>query len=93
MDEVCPLCGREIPSKTREKHHLVPRLKGGKETVPLHRICHRTIHALLTESELARTYNTIEALLTHEGVRKFVRWVKKKPNEFSDSPKLSNRLR
>ena len=88
---VCPLCGREIPPSQIDAHHLVPKLKGGKETCNLHRICHRQIHALFTETELAQKYNHIEALLSFSEVQKFVQWVKTKPNEFSDSVKMSKR--
>lgn len=59
---VCPLCGREVPVAQQDAHHLVPRSQGGRETVILHRICHRQIHALLSESELAREYATPQAL-------------------------------
>ena len=88
---ICPLCGREIPSSQSDEHHLVPRLKGGKETQALHRICHRQIHALLSESELAQKYSTVEALLEVPEIQKFVNWIKTKPNEFCDGSKMSNR--
>lgn len=87
---VCPLCERPIPKSQRDLHHLVPKLKGGDETVALHRICHRTIHARFTESELARTYNTAEALRAHDDIARFIAWVKKKPPEFHDGTKTSN---
>jgi len=90
---VCPLCEREIPQSQRDEHHLVPKLKGGKETQTLHRICHRQIHALFTEAELAQRYNTAAALLEHPEVQKFVAWVKKKPTDFYESVKMSNRKR
>lgn len=90
--ELCPLCGREIPADQRDEHHLVPRLKGGKETTALHRICHRQIHALFSEAELARSYATVEALLEHPEVQKFVAWVSTKPPGFADSARRSNRL-
>ena len=89
----CPLCERVIPASQEDEHHLVPRLKGGKETRTLHRICHRQVHALFTEAELARQYNTAEALLEHPEVRKFVAWVRKQPDDFYASPKMSNRKR
>ena len=66
-DMVCPLCERPLPRHARQSvHHLIPKLKGGAKgpTVRLHEICHRTIHKNLTETQLARTYNTIEALRT-----------------------------
>ena len=72
MTEICPLCDRPIPASQYDSHHLVPRVKGGKETKGLHRICHRQIHCLFTESELFRKFNTVEALLENEDIKKFV---------------------
>lgn len=89
----CPLCGRVIPESQQDKHHLIPRLKGGKTTQVMHRICHRQIHALFSEAELAQRYSTAEALLENEAIQKFVAWVKKKPPEFIEGTKLSNRRR
>ena len=50
-DLICPLCERKIPPSQRDAHHLVPKSKGGRHTEYLHRICHRQIHALYTETE------------------------------------------
>lgn len=88
---VCPLCERGIPPSEESAHHLVPKSKGGRETELMHRICHRQIHALFSEAELADTYNTAEALLAHPEVRKFVDWVKKKPDNFYQRAARSNR--
>jgi hypothetical protein len=33
----------------------VPKAKRGRETVPVHPICHRAIHANFTNAELARS--------------------------------------
>ncbi len=85
-DPICPLCGRPIPPGVpQSRHHLVPRLKGGKggETVLLHQICHKEIHATLTEAELARSYSTPEALRAHPHLEKFARWVAKRPTDFT----------
>ncbi len=90
---VCPLCERVIPESQQDEHHLVPKSKGGKATETLHRICHRQIHALFTETELARQYSTAEALLEHPEVQTFVAWVKRKPPEFYQSSRMSNRKR
>lgn len=82
---ICPLCGRPIPPGVRQSlHHLVPKLKGGKHgpTVLLHQICHNAIHSALTEAELARHYNTVEALRTHPRLAKFAAWVAKRPPDF-----------
>ena len=81
----CILCDRPVPRQQLDWHHLVPKLKGGRETAPMHRICHRQIHALFSEVELARRYSTPEALLGHPEVRKFVDWVSTKPDDFYES--------
>jgi len=90
---VCPLCGRGIPSGQRDAHHLVPKSKGGRHTTVMHRVCHRQIHAVLTETELARQYATVEALLAHPELKVFVSWVKTKPEDFFVSTRKSARVR
>ena len=84
-DPVCPLCDRPIPKGCpQSQHHLTPKLRGGKggPTVLLHQICHNEIHASLTETELARDYDTIEALCRHPRLARFIAWVAKRPPEF-----------
>lgn len=90
---VCPICDREIPAAQRDAHHLIPRSQGGKTTEFLHRICHRQIHALFTETELARQLNTIEALKSQDELKPFIRWIKKKPNNFFEKTRKSQRLK
>jgi hypothetical protein len=92
-DPICPLCERPIPAAQRDAHHLVPRSLGGRYTEYLHRICHRQIHALFTEAELARSYHTVEALLAHPEVQRFVRWVRTRPPGFSERTRKSGRLK
>lgn len=85
-DTICPLCGRPIPEGAASSlHHLVPKLKGGKggETVLLHAICHKEIHAALTEAEIARDYRTIAALRAHPRIARFVAWVARRPPGFT----------
>lgn len=48
----------------------------------LHQICHNEIHATLSEAELARLYNTPEALRAHPRLERFVAWVRKRPDDF-----------
>ncbi len=63
----------------------------------MHRICHRQIHALLTETELARKYASVDALLQHPQLQEFVAWVKTKPDDFfvrtSKSARMKRRQR
>jgi len=89
----CPLCGRAIPPQQRDAHHLVPKSKGGRHTIDLHRICHRQIHAVLTETELARHYHSVEQLLAHPALRSFVDWVRTKPDDFFVRTRKSDRVR
>ena len=90
-DPICPLCSRAIPPAQQDAHHLVPRSRGGTETQVLHRICHRQLHALFTETELARNYATVDALLAHADVARFVDWVREKPPEFMERTRRSGR--
>jgi hypothetical protein len=81
----CALCGRPVPPDVpQSRHHLIPRLKGGKggETVLLHHICHKEIHATLTEAELARSFATVEALRAHPRLARFIGWVARRPPGF-----------
>ena len=85
-DPVCPLCLRPIPEGVPQSlHHLIPKLKGGKggPSVLLHSLCHREIHATLSEAELARGYSTMEALRTHPRLAKFIAWAARRPPEFN----------
>jgi 5-methylcytosine-specific restriction endonuclease McrA len=75
----CPLCERIIPDgRYLEKHHLVPRAKGGKETEFLCIDCGNQVHELFTNNELRDVYNTIEALKKDERVWRWIKWVSKK---------------
>ena len=93
VDLVCPLCGRKIPQSQRDAHHLIPKSKGGRHTEYLHRICHRQIHALFTETELARQFNPVDALLAHPDIASFVAWVRTKPDDVMERTRKSQRLR
>lgn len=84
-DPVCALCLRPIPRGVPQSlHHLVPKLKGGTHgpTVLLHHLCHKEIHAALTEAELARDFATPEALRAHPRLARFAAWVGKRPPSF-----------
>ncbi|WP_404480942.1 HNH endonuclease [Novosphingobium sp. BL-52-GroH] len=80
-EQVCWLCARPLGRRV-ERHHPVPKSRGGRETVPLHPICHRTIHAALTNAQLAKLGPDVAALLAVEDVARFVRWVAAKPPDF-----------
>ena len=85
-DQVCELCRREVQNLSR--HHLVPREEGGRygATADLCQPCHSTIHLSISNQELAKEYNTIEALQKAEPLQKYLKWVKNKRIE-----RISNR--
>lgn len=94
-DPTCALCLRPIPPGAPQSlHHLVPKLKGGRggPTVLLHHLCHKEIHAALSEAALARDFATPEALRAHPRLARFVDWVRKRPPNFlSRVPKAKAR--
>ncbi len=90
---ICPICNRPIPEPQKDAHHLIPKSKGGKTTEHLHRICHRQIHALFTETELAVQFYSAAALQKHPEMQRFIHWVKSKPNHFYEKSRKSARLK
>ncbi|WP_370246157.1 HNH endonuclease [Erythrobacter sp. HKB08] len=65
-----------------QHHHVVPKSKKGRDTVPVHPICHKAIHANFTNAQLARLDGDRAPLLENEALAKFVDWVKDKPPDF-----------
>ena len=89
--KLCPICERPLTKESANEHHLIPKTFKGKETVTLHRICHRKLHTVYSEREMLNQYNTIERLLENEDIRKFVKWVSKKDPDYYDRSKDTNR--
>ncbi len=77
----CWLCGRPFDTLV-QWHHPVPKAKKGRETVPVHPICHKAIHANFTNGQLARMGSDLAAIRAQADVAKFVEWVKTKPPDF-----------
>ena len=90
---ICPICDRLIPESQKDAHHLIPKSKGGVFTLYLHRICHKQIHSLFNENQLAKIYNTPQALKTDADMQKFITWVKSKPNSYYTRTSKSNRIK
>jgi len=86
----CELCQR-VPRKGTTAHHLIPRTchrnkwfkkqfsrEEMRQTIDLCRDCHRAVHELVpSEKELGRQFNTVEKLLAHEPITRFVAWARK----------------
>ncbi|HEX4738311.1 MAG TPA: HNH endonuclease [Allosphingosinicella sp.] len=77
----CFLCGRPLGRRV-EWHHPVPKSRGGRETVPVHPICHRAIHRTLDNKELERVYASADALRAHPELARFIAWVANKEPDF-----------
>ncbi len=87
----CELCGRLVHEVT--KHHLIPQTRHSNKknkkdfdrTEVKTRVawickpCHKQIHAILTEKQMERDYNTLESLKNQEEIAKFIDWIKDKP--------------
>ncbi len=89
---LCPICDR--PNYFPSDHHMVPKSRGGKTTETICEDCHKAIHAHFTNKELEETYHTPEALLSHEGFAKQIKFLSKQdPGGRSKTKKNKDRLR
>lgn len=79
--EACWLCGRPLGARV-EWHHPIPKSRGGRDTVPVHPICHRTLHACFTNTDLERHAESGEPLTTNPDLARFLKWIAGKPPDF-----------
>ena len=95
MEEyICELCKRQGIIKITE-HHLVPKEVGGAKlpVALLCQDCHKQIHALYTNKELAMRLNTIAALEKDERVARYLRYIKNQPPNKNITIKKSRAVR
>lgn len=75
----CKLCRRDVEKLT--EHHLTPRskLKKGERTPTIWvcSACHRQIHALFSNDQLATEYNTADKLRDEPRMARFLQWIRK----------------
>ena len=74
--ETCSFCGREGIAGVRS-HHVIPRCKHGKETVPACESCESFIHATWSHNQLRDEYNTVEKTVSDDRFQKYLRWLLK----------------
>lgn len=93
MEGTCELCHRENVVLT--KHHLLPREEGGKEEhiAYICEACHKHIHALYTNRELAIRLNTIKDLQEDEKIAKYLKFIKKQPSSKKVRSRKSREIR
>lgn len=89
---LCPICDRQMydVDGSINKHHFVPKSRGGKATEWCHRVCHNMLHNTWTNKELERDFSDPEKIKTHAAMKEFINWVKKKDPLFYISTKKSN---
>jgi len=68
----CNLCETD---EAAEKHHVIPRSKGGKETIPCCSDCGGQVHMLFNNKELADM--SVDEL--KEKLADYIKWKKKHP--------------
>ncbi|GAA4025134.1 hypothetical protein GCM10022280_27510 [Sphingomonas swuensis] len=60
----------------------MPKSRGGRETRPVHPICHRTLHNLFTNKELERSGDDPSALAKNPDLSRFLAWIAGKEPDF-----------
>jgi hypothetical protein len=96
------MCGRE---ESLTRHHLIPRTRHHnkrnkrdfdrstvKVTIDICQPCHAQLHAVLTEKELEREWNSLEKIHSHPEIQKFTRWIAGKPRGFRNRTRDANRV-
>ena len=61
-----------IAGPSVDRLHWVPKSEGGRATDFIHVICHRMIHRMFDEHELATVYADPEAVRAHPEIARFV---------------------
>lgn len=77
---LCPICERDVPDARMTRHHLKTRKVDQKLIEVICSDCHRYIHRLFTNKELASAdspLNTVEGLLAHAEFAKAIDFVSK----------------
>jgi len=80
-EDGCWLCRRPLGRRV-EWHHLVPRSRGGRETVALHPICHRTLHSTFDNKRLAVLGDDRSSLIAEPAIARFLAWIEDKDPDF-----------
>ena len=92
-DYICQLCDRHVSEIT--EHHLIPKERGGKtyDTAHLCKVCHKQVHALYTNRELAARLFSIARLKDDEKIKRYLNFIKKHPGDAHITIKKSKAVR
>ena len=89
---ICELCG---VAEAYDRHHSVPRSRGGGGSLKLLFCfpCHSMVHSVMCNKDLERRYSTVQLLLSHPEIAKWVEWRKRHPNVIPDVKATRERRR
>ena len=87
--KTCELCDRTCPKLT--EHHLIPRQQTKRKkktknkynhpdlgpTIDICSPCHKQVHTLFTNKELADHLHSADLLKSHPSMAKFLKWIAK----------------
>ena len=82
MPTTCALCRRRVPDEriddpaVIQDHHLIPENRAESPTTTLCRPCHEQVHALFTNEELRKSYDTVEALRDADRLAGYLDWIR-----------------
>jgi len=76
---VCPLCARACPRTLLTRHHIKTRKIDKHDVELICRDCHKTIHALFDNRQVAREFNSVDALLANADFAKALAFIRKQP--------------
>ncbi|MFL6736154.1 MAG: HNH endonuclease [Sphingomonas sp.] len=77
----CWLCQRPLGARF-EFHHPVPKSRGGRETVAIHPICHRTLHRTFSLNELGAFGSSVAMMRADPRIGRFLAWIANKNPDF-----------
>ena len=80
-EATCWLCSRPLGRRI-EYHHPVPKSRGGRETVAIHPICHRSLHRTFSNAELALFGGSAAAIRADPRIGRFLDWIANKDPDF-----------
>ncbi len=64
------------------RHHFIPKSRGGREMEYCHRICHDMLHRTWSNKELEKEFSDPEKIKADPRMQTFITWIQKKEPQF-----------
>ena len=80
---MCEICGRFSEDHSLfEKHHLKPAsMRKISGNIVVDHQCGDILHQIFENYEMKTNYNTVEAIMSDDRMKKWASWIKKQPLE------------